>query len=238
MTNETRKKISEASRKPIVQFSLNGFFIKEWYSITEAKISFNASIIPIKSNKDKIIHKTAVGFIWFRKSYFKNEIIPKNLNINILKKLTIRNKKNTERKIIQFSKNGDFIKKWNSIAEASNNLNISKSSIWNVCNKKMKHKKSAGGFMWRYNDGKAKSKIKPFKNNHIKEIIQYTLSGEFVQKFNSILNAEHITKIRSENIWSACSNKTKSAGGFMWRYNCNNNNNINPYQSKSKKVIK
>lgn len=49
--------------------------------------------------------------------------------------------------IKQYDKDGNFIKKWDLVKEASESLNISRSSIWAVCNNK---RKSAGGFKWRY----------------------------------------------------------------------------------------
>ena len=49
--------------------------------------------------------------------------------------------------ILQFTKNGTFVKEWQSERDASRHLGISKSHICNCL--KGRHK-SAGGFVWRY----------------------------------------------------------------------------------------
>lgn len=53
--------------------------------------------------------------------------------------------------VIQRSLNGNFIKKWNSIKEASQALNIKYQGISRVC----RHiRKSCGGFLWEYAESK------------------------------------------------------------------------------------
>lgn len=52
-------------------------------------------------------------------------------------------------KIVQLSKQNNFIKEWNTIREASENLNIDYSGISGTCRGKIK---SSGGFIWMYKD--------------------------------------------------------------------------------------
>lgn len=51
--------------------------------------------------------------------------------------------------ILQFSKDGKFIKEWQSLAEAGRQLGISQVNICSCCKGRLKH---AGGFVWRYKD--------------------------------------------------------------------------------------
>ena len=51
--------------------------------------------------------------------------------------------------ILQFTKDGEFIKEWPSMAEAHRKLRISQGNIWACCQGKLK---STGGFRWRYKD--------------------------------------------------------------------------------------
>ena len=51
------------------------------------------------------------------------------------------------KKILQFTKSGEFIKEWPSAKEAERELGISHSSISGCCNGK---RKSAGGYVWKY----------------------------------------------------------------------------------------
>ena len=51
------------------------------------------------------------------------------------------------KKILQFTKSGEFIHEWPSVREAERELGIARSSICRCCNEKLK---SAGGFIWKY----------------------------------------------------------------------------------------
>ena len=51
------------------------------------------------------------------------------------------------KKVLQFTKSGEFIKEWPSAIEASRQLVIAQPSICNCCNGKYK---SAGGYIWKY----------------------------------------------------------------------------------------
>ena len=51
------------------------------------------------------------------------------------------------KKVLQFTKSGEFIKEWSSIREASKQLKINFGNICSCCNGKLK---SAGGFIWKY----------------------------------------------------------------------------------------
>ena len=55
--------------------------------------------------------------------------------------------KANSKKVLQFTKSGEFIKEWPSVMEASRQLGISNVSICNCCNGKLK---SAGGYIWKY----------------------------------------------------------------------------------------
>lgn len=56
---------------------------------------------------------------------------------------------NRSKKIIQYDLNGNVIKEWNSIAEASRQLNIEQKNISACCRKKIKTFKK---FIWRFKD--------------------------------------------------------------------------------------
>lgn len=51
-----------------------------------------------------------------------------------------------------------------------------------------------------------------------KPIFQYTKNGEFLQEFESIMEAERLTGINNANISQCCLGKRKSAGGFIWKF--------------------
>ena len=49
-----------------------------------------------------------------------------------------------------------------------------------------------------------------------KPIIQLTLDGEVINKYNSVAEATRCTGISSQSIYRCCYGKQKSAGGFKW----------------------
>ena len=51
------------------------------------------------------------------------------------------------KKVLQFTKSGEFIKEWTSMSEAERELGIAHSSISGCCNGKIK---SSGGYVWEY----------------------------------------------------------------------------------------
>ena len=61
-------------------------------------------------------------------------------------------------------------------------------------------------------------------NNHLtvekrsKPILQFTKNGEFIRKWDSILDVERELGINQSNICQCCKGKLKSAGKFKWQY--------------------
>lgn len=51
------------------------------------------------------------------------------------------------KKVLQFTKSGEFIREWPSACEASRQLGIAQSGICRCCNGKLK---SASGYVWKY----------------------------------------------------------------------------------------
>lgn len=73
----------------------------------------------------------------------KNSMWGKSMSQDVKNKLIEVNNK----KIVQYNKNGDFIKKWGSISECAKTLNLDNSSITKVCRGKLK---TTGNFTFKY----------------------------------------------------------------------------------------
>lgn len=128
----------------IYQFTVDGKFVAKYPSANEAErtTGINAvNIISVCNNKKS---SSAGGYLW---SYTQD---PKT----ILEKVK-RKKKGLlvygKRKVRQFSKDGDFLREYESIKEASVITGISKSTIQKVCSH-VGYQKSAGGYKWEYSD--------------------------------------------------------------------------------------
>lgn len=49
-------------------------------------------------------------------------------------------------------------------------------------------------------------------------IAKFSLSGDFIEKYQSALEAENLTGIRRTNICKCCKGERHSAGGYLWSY--------------------
>lgn len=119
--------------------------------------------------------------------------------------------------IIQYSLQGEFLKIWDSMAEAGRKLNIDISGIAKCCKG---IRKNAGGFIWKYLEDSLTEEEIILRNKSKRErcIAQYSLSGELICIFNSIKEASEKTTIYYSGISRCCMGIRKSAGGFIWKY--------------------
>lgn len=53
---------------------------------------------------------------------------------------------------------------------------------------------------------------------HPKQVNQYDLEGNFIKQWDTIKNASRNLNIKDSNISRACKNKSKTAGGYIWKY--------------------
>lgn len=75
---------------------------------------------------------------------------------------------------------------------------------------------------YAYINGNAKSTPGCFKKGNIphnrKKISQYDLEGNFIKTYDSIKQASLLNNTSDSNIHFCLANKTKTAGGYIWRY--------------------
>jgi hypothetical protein len=117
----------------------------------------------------------------------------------------------------QYDLDGNFIKKWKSSVDASNELKINNSNINIVC-KGIRNK--AGNFMWRYDDNCENNVGEYVKqpNYNEKKILQSTIDDNVIKTYNNTKQASIETKILRTSIVNCLQNRTKTAGGYKWKY--------------------
>jgi len=64
VSEEVRKKMNEACKKPIFQYDLNMVFIKEWSSSIDAALALSIDSSSITKVLKNITRRTAGGFVW------------------------------------------------------------------------------------------------------------------------------------------------------------------------------
>jgi hypothetical protein len=153
------------NKNSVLQYNLEGEFIKKYESTEEVKKTLNLRVGPCCRNQTK----TCGGFIWVYEKNFKNTNLSNKIH-NVKVHGNLNKKKSKEhatkltkrllsyisdpifykkkRKIIlQYDINGNLIQEWESIKKASLELNICSSSINNNLKKRYKH---AGNYIWEY----------------------------------------------------------------------------------------
>jgi hypothetical protein len=194
----TEKTLSKI-RKIYCKYDLNGNFIKKYKSITEAAKDNNTQISIInQAAKVKTISK---GYQWryYNKNYKNNIGIVTGKLQNV--------------KIEQYSLNGDFIKEWDSVKEASKILVINSVNIIKVLKQ---NRKTAGNFQWKYTFNNVKIEKVEITSGFKKQIIQMDKNKNIINIFNSLMEAETKTGISNKNISNVIRHKTVTAGGYLW----------------------
>ena len=205
-SEETKKKLSKERKIPVCQYDLEGTFLKRYDGIVDGSIATGVETGNISACcKNKI--KTAGGFIW---QYEGVELTPKNLLWHI--------SDNNRVAVCQYTMNGEFIKRYKSITEASIEVGVNKSLIVECCEG---HRKTGKCYIWRYADEELMQQHIDWCNN-IKNkkvpILQYSLSYEFMKYFDGVNIAGKLTGIDPSAIVRCCKRMQKTAGGYIWRY--------------------
>lgn len=132
------KKLS--TRKPILQYDLQGNFIKEWESSRDIKRELNIDDSTIRHccRGDKK-YKSSKSFIWI---YKKSKSINNKIEVycNNIGKYNAKS-------VNQYDLQNKFIKKWDSALQAAKSLGFNPSHIRECCKGKNKYSK---GFIWKY----------------------------------------------------------------------------------------
>lgn len=187
----------------VQQYSLSGKFIKEYNSMKEASKATGVSVNMLtRCCKGRTNH---AGLYQWKYTNDKEKEIKYIKQENVC----LRN-----RKILQYNLNGELIRIYDTLEEASKLTNTSKSLITNNC--KRKHSNTANGYVWRYEDSPLQENEKiPLKE---KKVLQYDLNGNFLQEYQSLTEASKITGINLGNIGSVCQGKRDTAGNYRWKY--------------------
>ena len=127
--------------KTTFQYDLDGKLISEYASRAEAEQQNNLYPGRIKEAISGR-HLTAGGFIWSNKALTEEEL--KAILLKISKSKLSKLSKHTA--LNQYTKNGEFIKTWDTMSEASRELGVPVSSISLCCKGNYK---TAGGFVWK-----------------------------------------------------------------------------------------
>jgi L-rhamnose mutarotase len=200
----------------VVQYDLEGKFVKEYASLKEAAeicgIPVALILLCIRGQQ-----QSTRKYQW----RLKKDVIKDGKIMDI-----VPVKKQPELAVCKFDMDGKFIREYSSMGEAARDERISRGAIF----LRLKRKKS-GVYQWRFKvevekDGKIidigplekrryKHKINP-KYNY--PVCQFGLDGTFIQVYPSIFAAANITGIPGYSIFLCASKKFKKRDDYLWRF--------------------
>lgn len=239
VNEEGRKHMSEArtDKLAILQYDLDGNFIAEYESTTEAAKALRAypgsiwSCCLGKASGKKAKKAQIVKGFTFR---FKRDYpdVPAHIDLNIS---TIK------RPVLQYALSGKLIREWASVLDAANGIGCQESGIRQCC---YGGYRQCHGYMWHFKDEydiipdsiapvKPKKK-RPFpkltpeqvekgkrivRERNARPVLQFTFDGDFVAEYPTLDDAAKPFGGDGATICNACKLKSsKSAFGYQWRY--------------------
>lgn len=121
-----------------------------------------------------------------------------------------------KKKINQYDKDGVYLKTFASQTDAANDVGVDGATIRGVLSGEGI---IAGGYMWRFYLGSTEN-ISPARKKNVrgKPVDQFSLSGEFINRYESAQEASAKTDCWHQTIAKCCLGKRKKTGGYIWKY--------------------
>lgn len=117
--------------------------------------------------------------------------------------------------VVMMDMNGNEIKEFRSVNEASRNTN-SKASVISYCCRGLVY--SSNGYRFKYKgDDRWLNAVRPVIKNS-KTVLQYDLDGTFIKEWVSASEVERVLGYYASNICACCRGKHDTAYNYMWRY--------------------
>lgn len=121
-----------------------------------------------------------------------------------------------KKEVFQYTINGDFVRKWKSATDAAQQLDILASNIGQCCRG---ISMTCNGFVWAYTKLNKEYFIN-INNPYCKKIKQYDERGNYIQTFNSGVEASKETGINTCLIYTSCQKNGRNTtnGKYRWTY--------------------
>jgi len=197
-------------QRPILQYDIDGNFLKEWASVTvvhnELKIPLHNIRITIDSKYPRYNKQNSVFKYQWR--YKLDDDFPKKIDPLDLPC------------IAQYSLSGELIKIWRSTTQIEQEIGIPKKNLnqyfYGRC-------KKSNGFQWKRHN-KTSDVLQVIDNvckikEEKKKIkwLQYNMNGEFLKAWDRLIDIENELGVNSQSISLCTKGKLKRAGQYQWR---------------------
>lgn len=192
----------EANSIPVCQYDMDGNFVREYKSASEAGRILNVDNGKISACAYMKI-PTCAGYRWLFSSDKDNP--------ELLNKVTCKMEKprtGFSFPVIQYDEDMNFIAEFKSIKDASRAAGVDERMVAKVASGK---KKSAYGYIWKY----ASENITPPAK---RRVAKRTMDGTIIRTYENYIVASAETDIPSYRIRRTCNGVQGSAGGYKWTY--------------------
>lgn len=121
--------------------------------------------------------------------------------------------------VLQYSKDGVFIIRWESASQASKALDLYSLAIRNCCERK-NYVKSVGGYIWIYEEDKDIVDLNYYLIKNIskpKPVLQFDLNMNLLEIWTSLYEAQ-LSGLNMCSISAVCNHKRKTYNNYVWRF--------------------
>lgn len=203
--------------KSVLQICPETFvIIKEYTSLKDAKNEHGLSTGDISS---VLNNRSFYGgkFTWEYADKYDKDVIEAK-----------KNKFNTRRAVVVLNRDGSFNSEFKSVKETAEYIQTSHGNICSCCKS---DKYTIKNLICIYKEDYTQSNVNnrlasmklakdnQFNNIKRKPVLQYSLSGDFINEYSSPVEAIKFTTLANPSgIANCCRGNQSQAGGFIWRY--------------------
>lgn len=120
----------------------------------------------------------------------------------------------------QLDLDGNVIKEYDTITQASKETGVDISKISAVCKGK---RKTTSGYRWEFINDKhivleRENRYDPSKDKNAKAVLQFSKDGKLIKEYYSLNDACRQNNVDRSGILANISGRTKTAYGYVWKY--------------------
>lgn len=192
---------------PVCRFDLNGDLVRTYDNIAlidDVDVNFGTIYQLCTKKNENYVYR---GYVWVWRKNAEN--------IDYIQSI-IESYKKIHPRIIQYDVDGNYVAIFDNMISVTQ-----KGYIWENVSHVCRGKRSlANGYQWRYEWDTPPGKLDNYKRRIVQPIIQKTLDGEFIKKFNTASDASKEIGARDggTNILNVCKGKAKTAYGYLWEF--------------------
>lgn len=186
---------------PVIQYDLDGNFIKEWPSLTNA-----ANALSCETN--------CISMCCYHKIASAKNYIWRHVGDAVSEEDVIKAKERAETRCCAYDLDGNFIKMFDTCKIAASELGVTLRNLYDCCNRKLHRVKN---YIFRYEgDGITIDDLWQLSRANGKPVLQIK-DGSVIGEFESAVEAGKELGISGNNVRGSCTNN-KPYKGYTWRY--------------------